>query len=107
MRRWFPRFQGENFYENMKLVHDVEKIAQRKGVTPGQVALAWVRGKSGKNGLPQILPIPGSSTEDRVKENAKEVDLSEEEIAEIDGILAKFTTKGDRYGAAFAHLMNG
>jgi len=106
-RKTVPRFQGEAFYENLKLVKDIEKVAAKKGAKPSQIAIAWVRAHSGRNGLPTIIPIPGASTEARVEENSKDVTLTDEEVAEIDGILSNFTAVGGRYGGHAAALMNG
>ena len=102
-----PRFQGEAFYENIKLVNEIEKIAAKKGAKPGQVAIAWVRAHSGKDGLPLIIPIPGSSTAARVEENTKDVTLTNAEFKEINDILTKFTPTGGRYGGPAAQLIEG
>jgi len=96
----YPRFQGEAFYENLKLVEEVERIAAKKGATSAQIAINWIRAKSGKDGLPTIIPIPGATTEGRVEENSKFIALSSTELAEIEEILSKFTVVGSRYGEA-------
>ena len=100
IRRGFPRFQPENFDDNIRLVEEVERLAARKGCTAGQVAIAWVSQLSERYGIP-IIPIPGATTVERVKENAgaRDVRLTEDELREIDEILEKFETKGDRYPA--------
>lgn len=97
MRRYYPRFQGDAFYENLKLVEEVNKVAAKKGASPTQVAIAWIRAHSGKAGLPIIIPIPGATTAARVEENTKEISLTEADIAEINSILSKFPVMGDRY----------
>lgn len=74
-RRLLPRFQGENLKANLKLVHAVKKLAEAKGCTPGQVATGWALGLSESEGRPKIIPIPGASRADRVRENAKLVNL--------------------------------
>lgn len=107
MRRHYPRFQPDNFAQNIKLVHELEAIAKRKGCTTGQIGLAWVRGQSGRNGLPQIIPIPGATTADRVRENMVEVDLSENDLKEIDSLLASFEVVGGRYPEHIAVLNFG
>jgi len=107
MRRHFPRFQPENLDENLKLSKAVEVIAKRNNVTLAQVALAWIRGMSRRNGLPEIIPIPGSSTEARVLENSQHVTLTEGDMKDLDIILSKFEVKGDRYGGHGAAFMNG
>ncbi|KAL5337508.1 NADP-dependent oxidoreductase domain-containing protein [Aspergillus crustosus] len=99
MLRNYPRFQPENFDINLQLVAKVEELASKKGCTPAQFAINWVRALSGRNGLPTFIPIPGATTPARVEENSKVVELTEEEMVEIEGILAKFTTAGVRYPA--------
>ncbi|KAI1504637.1 pyridoxal reductase [Biscogniauxia marginata] len=93
----FPRFQPGNFEINLQLVKQVEEIAKKKGCTPAQLAISWTRALSRRPGLPTIIPIPGATTAERVRENAKEVELTDEDMAAIDTTLAKFTTAGDRY----------
>jgi pyridoxine 4-dehydrogenase len=97
MLRHFPRFQPENFAINLQLVEQVERTAAKKGCTPAQLAINWVVAISKRPGMPTIIPIPGATTAERVDENTKLIDISEEELAEIDAILAKFTTAGERY----------
>jgi pyridoxine 4-dehydrogenase len=99
MRKYFPPFQAEAFYENLKLVAEVEKVAAKKGAIPPQIAIAWIRAHSGEDGFPIIIPIPGATTEARVEENTKDISLTEEDIKEIEGILSKFSVMGDRYPA--------
>jgi len=108
-RKIFPRFQGEAFYDNLKLVTQVEEIAKRKGVTPGQIALAWIQTLSGSEGMPVMIPIPGASTDKRVLENlaSREVKLSEQDMADIDAILKNFTVSGNRYHDHGVKSMNG
>jgi pyridoxine 4-dehydrogenase len=96
--RYHPRFQPDTFPINMELVKEVQNIAQRKGVTPAQLAVNWVRSLSKQKGKPStIIPIPGSTTASRLAENAKVVDLTSEEMAEIDSVLKKFEVVGARY----------
>jgi pyridoxine 4-dehydrogenase len=106
-RRILPRFQPENFENNMKLVRELEKIAQKKKCTPAQLALGWVRGLSKREEMPEIVPIPGATTVERVLENSVEVELSEEEMDEIDLVLAKCEVIGDRYHALGMKFVNG
>jgi pyridoxine 4-dehydrogenase len=94
-----PRFQGEAFYQNLKLVTEIETIAKRKDVTPGQVGIAWIREIGALPGMPVMIPIPGASSEKRVKENSKVVELTTQDMAEIDEILKTFTVSGTRYHA--------
>jgi pyridoxine 4-dehydrogenase len=102
-----PRFQEEAFYENLKLVQQIEQIARRKGVTAAQVGLAWIKGCSGKGGMPVMIPIPGATSEGRVRENTADVTLTDREMEKIQEILKTFTAVGERYGKATAHLTNG
>jgi pyridoxine 4-dehydrogenase len=102
-----PRFQGEAFYENIKLVKDIEKIAAKKGVKPSQVAIAWVRAHSGKDGLPAIIPIPGSTTAARVQENTKDMVLTDAEFKEINNIVNNFTPIGGRYAEHASKFLEG
>jgi aryl-alcohol dehydrogenase-like predicted oxidoreductase len=80
-RKTNPRFVGENFERNQRLVDEIEAIATELGVTPGQVALAWILTK-GDN----IAPIPGTKRVSRVEENvaADAVELSSEQIDRLD-----------------------
>ncbi|EHA49112.1 pyridoxal reductase [Pyricularia oryzae 70-15] len=96
-RRNLPRFQPENFEQNIKLVDAVKVMASKKGCTPAQLAINWVRCLSQRNGLPVIIPIPGATTVERVKENSTIIDLSDEEMAEIQNTMSKYEIKGDRY----------
>ncbi|KAJ5156768.1 hypothetical protein N7492_009571 [Penicillium capsulatum] len=97
MMRHFPRFQPGNFEINMQLVQQVEDLARAKGCTPAQLAINWTRELSKRPGMPTIIPIPGATTAARVEENSKLIELTDEEMAQIDSTLAKFTTAGNRY----------
>jgi len=107
MRRHFPRFSPENFDKNMDLVRQIQDLAQRKGCTPAQLAISWVRHLSKKNGNPEIVPIPGATKVERVRENAKDVGLTSSDEAAIDSILKSFSVQGGRYGGPLAALMEG
>lgn len=93
----FPRFQKANFEKNMELVEQVEKLAKKKGCTPAKLAINWTVALSRRPGMPTIIPIPGATTVARVEENSKLVDITDEEMSEIDAILAKFEVAGGRY----------
>jgi pyridoxine 4-dehydrogenase len=93
----FPRFQPEVFDENIKLVEEVEKIALKKSVLPVQIAIGWVLARSGKKGFPVIIPIPGATTSERIKENMRPAELNEDDLEAIDEILKKFPPVGNRY----------
>ena len=106
-RHMMPRFQQGAFETNLELAKEVELIAERKGCTPAQVALGWVRGLNGKEGMPVIIPIPGATTEERVRENGKLVTMTEGEMEEIGSVMKRKTVIGGRYGGHLVSLMNG
>jgi pyridoxine 4-dehydrogenase len=106
-RRIFPRFSPENFDANMKLVHGISAIAERKGCTPGQIAIGWLLAISGTKGVPRIVPIPGASKAERVQENAKVVELNLVEVAEVNDLLRDTEVKGERYPAHTMHYVDG
>ncbi len=93
-RRGSPRFQGENFARNLKLVEAVERMAAEKAVTPGQLALAWVLVQD-----PNFVPIPGTKRPQYLRENAAaaEIALSAEDLARLDALAPKEAAAGDRY----------
>ncbi|KAI0145485.1 putative aldo/keto reductase [Xylariaceae sp. FL1272] len=93
----FPRFEEGAFEANMKLVHQVEELAKKKGCSPAQLAINWTTALSKRPGLPLIIPIPGATTAARIEENTKVVDLTEEEMKEIDATLSTFVPVGGRY----------
>ena len=104
-RRNLPRFSQENFNHNLELVSELHKIAKQKGCTPAQLAISWTVQLSKKDGNPEIIPIPGATKEERVVENAKVIEFSNDDLGEIDAILKKFEVKGDRYPGK--HLQEG
>jgi aryl-alcohol dehydrogenase-like predicted oxidoreductase len=93
-RRHHPRFQGENFDRNMQLVERVEELAAEKGVSAGQLALAWVLHRGD-----DIVPIPGTKRISYLEENAAaaEVQLSDDELSQLDEIAPAGVAAGDRY----------
>jgi aryl-alcohol dehydrogenase-like predicted oxidoreductase len=93
-RRSNPRFQGENFERNLDLVEHVREIAEEKGVTPAQLALAWVLGRG-----EDVVPIPGTKRVRYLEENAGavEVELTEDDLARIEDAFPKGATSGERY----------
>lgn len=93
----FPRTQQDALDHNLKLVRQVEALAEKKGCTSAQLAINWVRGLSGRPGLPTIIPIPGATTAARVTENAKVVVLSDEEMKTIGDLVDNFEVSGTRY----------
>ncbi|KAI0469158.1 voltage-gated shaker-like K+ channel, subunit [Xylaria cf. heliscus] len=98
----FPRFQPGNFEANLRLVEQVEGLAKTKGCTPAQLAINWTRAVSKRPGMPTIIPIPGSTTAERVDENSKVIDLTDDEMARIDTVLAGFRPVGGRYHESVA-----
>jgi aryl-alcohol dehydrogenase-like predicted oxidoreductase len=100
-RRTNPRFQGENLQKNLDLVAHVEALAQEKGCTPAQLALAWLLSRGN-----DIVPIPGSTRPERVEENAAAVDirLSPQEIVELDAVGARVA--GERYAEGAMRTVN-
>jgi len=102
-RRSNPRFQGENFRKNLELVDAVHEMAQEKGCTPAQLALAWVLAQGR-----QIVPIPGTRKLDRLAENvaAVEIELTREELDRLDRIAPKGITAGSRYPEPLMHVLN-
>ncbi len=106
-RRMLPRFHPENFDINIKLVKQLESMASKKKCTPAQLALGWLLTLSKQPGMPTIIPIPGSTTPERVVENAGAVELTEGEMKDIEGILNSHQIIGDRYHAAGMTMVNG
>src|SRR3954447_18736815 len=93
-RKHHPRFQGENFQKNLELVERVQAIAEEKGVTASQLALAWVMSRGD-----DVVPIPGTTKVKNLEENvaAAEIDLSDDELARIDEACPKGVASGERY----------
>lgn len=96
-RRGLPRFQPDVFATNLRMAAEVQKLAARKGCTPGQVAIGWVLALGRRPGMPTIIPIPGASRPEQVRENAVEVELGEEDMAELERIVREFKPVGTRY----------
>jgi aryl-alcohol dehydrogenase-like predicted oxidoreductase len=93
----YPRFAGENFERNQVLVGRLKGIALRKGVKPGQLALAWVLAKG-----EDLVPIPGTKRRSYLEENAAAADirLTAAEVAELEAAVPQDQIAGDRYAAA-------
>jgi aryl-alcohol dehydrogenase-like predicted oxidoreductase len=93
-RNVLPRFQGENFTKNLALVARIRELASARGVTPGQLALAWVLAQGD-----DIVPIPGTKRRKYLEENvaASAVKLSPEELRAIGAALPRGAAVGDRY----------
>ena len=93
-RRTSPRFQGENFTKNLELLDRVVAIADEKGVTPSQLALAWVLAQGD-----DVVPIPGTRRIPNLEENVAAVDvvLTPEDLARIDEVAPSGAAAGERY----------
>jgi len=93
-RRNNPRFVGENFTANLRLVDEVRRLAAEKGCTPGQLALAWVMAQGG-----DVVPIPGTKRRAYLEENvgAASVSLTLDDLARIEGIAPRGVAAGGRY----------
>jgi pyridoxine 4-dehydrogenase len=100
--RSFPRFQGENFQKNLELVNELQKLAKIKGCTTPQLALSWIKSQSKRPGMPFMVPVAGARSEERVAENCKDVPLAEEDLKEINAVLASFPVMGGRFPARAA-----
>lgn len=92
---YFPRFQGENLAANLTLVDRVKAIAQQKGVTPGQLALAWVLAQGD-----DVAPIPGTKRVRYLEENvgAADIALSPDDLAALSTAVPREAVRGARYG---------
>ena len=95
-RREMPRFMDENRAHNLDLLTKLKEVADAKGATPAQVALAWLLAKG-----EDLVPIPGTKRPERVEENAAAVDLalSSDEVAALDAAFAPGAAQGTRYPA--------
>ncbi len=93
-RRMSPRFQAENMERNLALVARVEEIASERGVTPAQLALAWVLHQG-----QDVVPIPGTKRRRYLEENlgALEIELSPQDVERIGGVFAPDEVAGERY----------
>ena len=103
IRNRIPRFTPENLSANQALVEHVKALAEAKGVTPGQVALAWLLAQH-----PWIVPIPGTRRSSRIQENAgaTTVGLSADERADLDALTQREGVHGDRYDATHMGYVN-
>jgi aryl-alcohol dehydrogenase-like predicted oxidoreductase len=103
-RRNSPRFQGDNFQKNLDLVNKVEEMARKKTCTSSQLALAWVLAQGD-----DMAPIPGTKHRKYLEENAgaMNVQLSPQELREIDEAFPTGAATGDRYPENMMNLING
>jgi aryl-alcohol dehydrogenase-like predicted oxidoreductase len=103
-RRTSPRFDDRALSSNVQYVQRVEAIADRKGITPSQLALAWVLAQG-----EDIVPIPGTKRRKYLEQNASAVDihLSSEELAELDRAVPRGAIQGDRYAKEMMRYIQG
>jgi len=103
IRSTIPRFAPEALEHNQAVVDLLASIARRKGATPGQIALAWLLAQR-----PWIVPIPGTRRLHRLEENigAADIELSADELTEIEAAASKIHIEGDRYSEAAERMTN-
>lgn len=103
-RRMTPRFQGENFEQNLALLSTIQTVATEKGVKPGQIALAWVLAQGD-----DIVPIPGTKRRAYLEENVAAVSivLSPAEIEKLSNAIPRGAAAGERYQATSMKMVNG
>jgi aryl-alcohol dehydrogenase-like predicted oxidoreductase len=102
-RRHNPRYMGENFQKNLDLVEKIGEIAEEKGVTTSQLALAWVLAQG-----QDVVPIPGTKRRTYLEQNAAaaEIILSPEELAAIEDVFPKDSAAGERYPEEMMKTVN-
>ncbi len=102
-RRTLPRFKGENWENNKKLVDEFTKLAVSKNCTPAQLALAWVLAQG-----EDIIPIPGTKRIKYLEENAAavDIDLTNDELDALENLVAKYPNVGQRYSDGAMKLVN-
>jgi len=90
----FPRFAEENFEKNLELADRVREVAEGKGITPGQLALAWLLAQGG-----DIVPIPGTKRRKYLEDNAgaADVTLTQDDLALIEEAMPRGSAAGERY----------
>jgi aryl-alcohol dehydrogenase-like predicted oxidoreductase len=101
-RTFSPRFQGENVDKNLALVEALRKVADAKGATVAQIAIAWVAAQGA-----DIVPLIGARTRERLKESlgALELTLTTKDLADIEAAIPRGAASGERYPAqAMVHL---
>ncbi len=106
-RNVVPRFTPENRQANQAVVDLVSKIAQSKNATPAQIALAWVLAQNAAQKV-EMVPIPGTTKRHRLEENlgAANVELTADDLREIDSAVSQFDIQGERYPPAMQQMIN-
>ncbi len=102
-RRSVPRFDDAHWSNNKRLVEEFAELARKKNITPSQFALAWVLAQGD-----DIIPIPGTKKRKYLEENAAAVDieLTNDDLNDIEGLLAKYPDVGQRYSDGALKLVN-
>lgn len=98
-----PRYQGDNFYKNLELVEKIRSLADEKGCTPSQLAIAWVLAQG-----EDIIAIPGTKRVKYLEENfaAEQVELTNEDLQSINEIMPAGIVSGTRYPEKFMSTLN-
>jgi aryl-alcohol dehydrogenase-like predicted oxidoreductase len=101
-RARMPRFEGDNFSQNLKLLAEFEQIAAQKNCTPAQLALAWVLAQG-----EDVIPIPGTKRVKYLEENvaALDITLTDEDLAQLEGLNLHSAVSGGRYAEANLKLI--
>ena len=99
----FPRFAEENFAKNLELADRVRDVADGKGITPGQLALAWLLAQGD-----DIVPIPGTKRREYLEDNAgaSGVTLTADDLARIEETMPRGSAAGERYDEASMQSVN-
>ena len=103
LRKRLPRFQGDNFDRNLKLVEQLEVFAAKRAATPSQIALAWILAKG-----EDIVPIPGTKRRSYLESNAAAVEivLSRVDVAQLDALFPPDAAVGERYNEQMAQWVD-
>ncbi|PVH94903.1 Aldo/keto reductase [Periconia macrospinosa] len=93
----YPRFHPEAFQANLDLAKQFEALASKKGCTLPQLAISWTIAVSRKPGSPTVIPIPGATKPSRIEENSKLVEITDDELAELEKTAKEIKVAGKRY----------
>ena len=112
VQNMFPRFSEDNFAHNQQLAAKIQALAAERGLTPAQLSIAWVKGigraqqETATAQAARIVPIPGTTRVERVKENMAplDIDLSAEDMQAITQLAENAGLKGDRYPGIYAAM---